>query len=76
MLLLGQCVKTEYLIAVFMVLKASIIMHETVQFLKAFVLLFCLKCHTRVNLYYVFVRITKRKVYCTYFYSHLLGLLF
>lgn len=31
-----------YLIAVFMVLEASIIVHETIQLLKTFVLLFCL----------------------------------
>lgn len=32
----------RYLITVFMVLEASVIVHETVQLLKTFVLLFCL----------------------------------
>ena len=40
-----KCVRTSrksHLIAVFMVLKTGVVVHETVQLLKAFVLLFCL----------------------------------
>lgn len=34
--------RLRYLVAVFVVLEAGVIVHETVQLLKAFVLLFCL----------------------------------
>lgn len=38
-------VRLVYLIAVFMVLEACVVVHKAVQFLEALVLLLCLKNH-------------------------------